>query len=85
MEIKTIINTIYWLWGLYINYGLIAQSIIAFSILSFNTMVMGWNKDPTVKAHWAANVTAITFYLLAIMCALILWLFPIKIQQIPVP
>jgi len=81
MEGGEFLSTLYWLWTIYITWGLIAQSIIAFSILSFNTMVMGWNKDPTVKAYWAANVAAITFYLLAILCAIILWFFPVNIQQ----
>jgi hypothetical protein len=81
MEGGDFFKTLYWVWTIYITWGLIAQSIIGFSILSFNTMVMGWNKDPAVKAHWAANVASITFFLLAVMCALLLWAFPVNPYQ----
>jgi len=81
MEGGDFFKTLYWIWTIYITWGLIAQSIIGFSILSFNTMVMGWNKDPAVKAHWAANVAAIVFYILAVISALLLWWFPVNAQQ----
>jgi hypothetical protein len=76
MEGGDFLGTIYWLWRLYLTWGLIVQSVVAFLILSINTMIMGTNKDKTVQAHWGANVAAIVFYCLTIISAGLLWAFP---------
>jgi len=81
MEGGDFMQTVYWLWRMYLTWGLIVQSVVAFLILSINTMVMGANKDKTVQAHWSANVASIVFYCFALLSAGILWYFPANIAQ----
>jgi uncharacterized integral membrane protein len=81
MELKEVSKSIYWLWTMYITWGLIVQSVVAFLILFINTCIMGQNKDKTVQSHWAANVSAIVFYILAIISGLILYYFPANAIQ----
>jgi hypothetical protein len=77
----SIMGVAYTIWRMYIAWGLVVQSLIAFIILSINTIVMGYNKDKTVQSHWIANIFSIVFYVLAISCALILWFFPAQIKK----
>ena len=81
MEGGDFMSILYWLWRAYLTYGLIVQSVVAFLILSINTMIMGANKDKTVQAHWGANVAAIVFYCMAIVSAGVLWYFPASVEQ----
>ena len=81
MDSKEILTFIYWLWTMYITWGLIVQSVVAFLILCINTWAMSSNKDKTVQNHYAANIAAIIFYCLAIMSGLILYFFPANAIQ----
>jgi len=76
MEGGDFFGTLYWIWRIYLTWGLIVQSVIAFLILSINTIIMGTNKDKTVQAHWAANVSAIVFYCFTLVSIALLYYFP---------
>jgi hypothetical protein len=77
----TIMGIAYNIWKVYIAWGVLVQSLIAFIILSINTIVMGYNKDKTVQSHWIANVFSIVFYVLATLCGLFLYVYPAQIKK----
>lgn len=74
-------ETIFWLWKLYITYGLVFGSVVGLLILFGNTIAMSYNKEKNVQPYWIANIFSLCFYSLAILAGLILWFFPANAIQ----